>query len=257
MTNEELYRQYVSGETEAYGLLYEQMMPFVRAIAIETLERFNCRRDDMLDDLCAEGAVEFCERIQCSSYDESRGRLTTYLHPFLRGRMYRYMEANLGVMALSKDEMQRVRSAQQLYYDAGQSTEEIAAQLGVSENAAAKAIAYNTHSLAMSDLQTDNEADEVFGWLSELSAADTEQTVYRNTCLELLEGLFQQLSAKDKYILGHSYGIYGYEKLSADELGLREMLTQDGVTKAKKAALEHLRQLYPGSALQRWQSIYG
>ena len=118
-------------------------MPFVRAIAIETLERFNCRRDDMLDDLCAEGAVEFCERIQCGNYDESRGRLTTYLHPFLRGRMYRYMEANLGVMALSKDEMQRVRSAQQLYYDTGKSTEEIAAQLGVSENAAAKAIAYN------------------------------------------------------------------------------------------------------------------
>lgn len=35
------------------------------------------------------------------------------------------------------------------------------------------------------------------------------------------------------------------------------MLTQDGVTKAKKAALEHLRQLYPSSALQRWQSVYG
>jgi len=255
MTNEELYRQYVSGETEAYGLLYEQMMPFVRAIAIETLERFNCRRDDMLDDLCSEGAVEFCERIQCGGYDESRGRLTTYLHPFLRGRMYRYMEANLGVMVLSKDEMQRVRSAQQLYYEAGKNTEEIAAQLGVSESAAAKAVAYNTHSLTVSDLQTDNE--EVFGWLSESSAADTEQTVYQNTCLELLEGLFQQLSAKDKYILGHSYGIYGYEKLSTDELGLREMLTQDGVTKAKKAALEHLRQLYPGSALQRWQSVYG
>lgn len=249
MTNKELYRQYVSGATEAFGQLYEQMSPFVRAIAIETLERFNCCRDDMLEDLCAEGAVEFCERIQCGSYDESRGRLTTYLHPFLRGRMYRYMEANLGVMALSKDEMQRVRSAQQLYYEAGKSTEEIAAQLGVSENAAAKAVAYNTHSLAVSDLQTDSGEDEVFGWLSEPDAADTERAVYRNTCLELLAELFQQLGAKDRYILGHSYGIYGYEKLSADELGLREMLTQDGVTKAKKAALEHLRQLYPGSAL--------
>ncbi len=67
-----------------------------------------------------------------------------------------------------------------------------------------------------------------------------------------MEELFQQSIAKDRYILGHSYGIYGYEKLSADELGLREMLTQDGVSKAKKAAMEHLRQLYPGSALQRW-----
>ena len=47
-----------------------------------------------------------------------------------------------------------------------------------------------------------------------------------------------------------------YEKLSADELGLREMLSPDGVTKARKAALEHLRQRYPDSALYRWRRAF-
>ena len=75
-------------------------------------------------------------------------------------------------------------------------------------------------------------------------------------CLELLKPLFRSLSAKDRSILGHTFGVYGYEKLSADELGLRELLSSDGVTKARKTALEHLRRRYPGSELQRWREVF-
>ena len=50
--------------------------------------------------------------------------------------------------------------------------------------------------------------------------------------------------------------MFGYEKLSADELGLREMLSPNGVTKARKSALEHLRSRYPGSGLHLWRDVY-
>ena len=39
---------------------------------------------------------------------------------------------------------------------------------------------------------------------------------------EELEQLFCTLIAKDRAILGHIYGVFGYEKLSAGELGLRD-----------------------------------
>ena len=71
-----------------------------------------------------------------------------------------------------------------------------------------------------------------------------------------MEQLFRTLSAKDRAILGHTYGVFGYEKLSADELGLREMLSPDGVTKARKAALERLCSRYPGSGLHLWRDVY-
>ena len=51
-------------------------------------------------------------------------------------------------------------------------------------------------------------------------------------------------------------GMARYEKLSADELGLREMLSPDGVTKARKSALERLRSRYPGSGLHLWRDVY-
>ena len=192
MTNEELYRQYLSGDTEAFERLYLQMQGFIASVAKDAAQNFGCTDKEMLDELCAEGALELCECLSTGEYDEARGKLTTYLHPFLRGKMYRYLEANLGAAALPKDEMQRVKQAQRLHKEELLPLDEVA----------------------------------------------------------------QTLSAKDRAILGHTYGVFGYEKLSADELGLREMLSPDGVTKARKAALERLRSRYPGSGLHLWRDVY-
>lgn len=192
MTNEELYRQYLSGDTEAFEQLYLQMQGFIASVAKDAAQSFGCTDKETLDELCAEGALELCERLSTGEYDENRGKLTTYLHPFLRGKMYRYLEANLGAAALPKDEMQRVKQAQRLHKEELLPLDEVA----------------------------------------------------------------QTLSAKDRAILGHTYGVFGYEKLSADELGLREMLSPDGVTKARKAALERLRSRYPGSGLHLWRDVY-
>lgn len=192
MTNEELYRQYLSGDTEAFEQLYLQMQGFIAFVAKDAAQSFGCTDKEILDELCAEGALELCERLSVGTYDEDRGKLTTYLHPFLRGKMYRYLEANLGAAALPRDEMQRVKQAQRLHKEELLPLDEVA----------------------------------------------------------------QTLSAKDRAILGHTYGVFGYEKLSTDELGLREMLSPDGVTKARKAALERLRSRYPGSGLHLWRDVY-
>ena len=192
MTNEELYRQYLSGDAEAFERLYLQMQGFIASVAKDAAQSFGCSDKETLDELCAEGALELCECLSTGEYDEARGKLTTYLHPFLRGKMYRYLEANLGAAALPKDEMQRLKQAQRLHKEGLLPLDEVA----------------------------------------------------------------QTLSAKDRAILGHTYGVFGYEKLSADELGLREMLSPDGVTKARKAALERLRSRYPGSGLHLWRDVY-
>ena len=192
MTNEELYLQYLSGDTEAFEQLYLQMQGFIASVAKDAAQSFGCTDKETLDELCAEGALELCECLSTGAYDEDRGKLTTYLHPFLRGKMYRYLEANLGAAALPRDEMQRVKQAQRLHKEELLPLDEVA----------------------------------------------------------------QTLSAKDRAILGHTYGVFGYEKLSADELGLREMLSPDGVTKARKAVLERLRSRYPGSGLHLWRDVY-
>lgn len=101
--------------------------------------------------------------------------------------------------------------------------EEIAAQMGISETVAARLIRYNTHFLSIFDLQKEEDiGNPLEHLLSHRRGVSAEQIVFRKVCLELLEPLFYSLSTKDRSILGHTFGIYGYEKLSADELGLRE-----------------------------------
>ena len=245
MTNEELYQQYLSGDTEAFERLYLQMQGFIASVAKDAAQNFGCSDKETLDELCAEGALELCECLSTGEYDEARGKLTTYLHPFLRGKMYRYLEANVGAAALPKDEMQRVKP------------DEVAQMLGVSAEKAAQLIGCNTKPLPVSALSDTDPDDDPLAWLLlDQHALTPEQAVYRQVCTEELEQLFRTLSAKDRAILGHTYGVFGYEKLSADELGLREMLSPDGVTKARKAALERLRSRYPGSGLHLWRDVY-
>ena len=233
------------------------MQSFIASVAKDAAQNFGCADKEILDELCAEGALELCERLSTGAYDEDRGKLTTYLHPFLRGKMYRYLEANLGAAVLPKDEIQRVKQAQRLHKEEMRPLDEVAQTLGVSAEKAAQLIDCRTKALSVTELSNDASDDDPLAWLLfDQHTLTPEQAVYRQVCTEELERLFRTLSAKDRAILGHTYGVFGYEKLSADELGLREMLSPDGVTKARKAALERLRSRYPGSGLHLWRDVY-
>ena len=74
--------------------------------------------------------------------------------------------------------------------------------------------------------------------------------------LSLLPEVFEQLKARDKYILGHFYGVFGYEKKLPDRLALELELTIDGVYKARENALKALKTLYYGSPLHIWRRAY-
>ena len=146
---------------------------------------------------------------------------------------------------------------QRLHKEEKFSPDEVAQTLGVSAEKAAQLIGCKTKPLPVSALSDTDTDDDPLAWLLfDQHALTPEQAVYRQVCTEELEQLFRTLSAKDRAILGHTYGVFGYEKLSADELGLREMLSPDGVTKARKAALERLRSRYPGSGLHLWRDVY-
>lgn len=266
MTNEALLGKYYDGDDNAFETLYKRNRGFIKKVAVEAATDFHCVQyqttdrkkyttytDTILNDLCAEGAAEFWDRIQRREFDENKAQLTTYLYPHLKGRMYRWLEQNIGPMALSKEEMTAVRQAQKLYHEDWKEVSEFAAEMDISEEQAAKHIGYNTHSLSVYDLVSDAEDADPFEFLLQDSlAVPVDKMVHQKICVEYLEELFDQLSAKDKYILGHSYGVYGYEKYSIDEIALREMLTHNGVTKARKIALKHLRNIYPGSKLHHW-----
>ena len=270
MTNEELVRRYYDGDEAALEKLYHKNLGLIRSIAKETAADFSCLTVDehhpnqfsaytktILDDLCGEGALEFLTRIQSREYDESRAALTTYLYPHLRGRMTRWLEQNLGCMALSKDEMAAVRQAQRLYHVAWKDTGEIAEELGVPEARVSRYIRYNTHFLGVRDLVPESyDGDPYERLMPGMLFVSAEQAVYRKVCIELLRELFDTLPKKERDILGKACGVFGYPEAALKEIGMYHMMKESAVEKAKSRAVEKLRESYPGSRLQAWRTVH-
>ena len=270
MTNEQLIRRYYDGDEAALEKLYYKNIGLIRGIAKESAEAFNCLimeqhhpnqfsayTKTILDELCGEGALELLTRIQSREYDESRAALTTYLYPHLRGRMTRWLEQNIGCMALSKDEMAAVRQAQRLYHVAWKDTGETAEELGVPEARVSRYIRYNTHFLGVHDLVPEGyDGDPYERLMPGMLSVSAERAVYRKVCIELLRELFDTLPKKDRNILGKAYGVFGYSEAALKEIGMYHMMKESAVEKAKIRAGEKLREAYPGSRLQVWRTVH-
>ena len=270
MINEQLIRQYYDGDDAALEKLYYKNIGLIRGITKEAAAEFNCLTADphhpnqlsaytkmILDDLCSEGALELLTRIQSREYDESRAALTTYLYPHLRGRMTRWLEQNIGCMALSKDEMAAVRQAQRLYHVAWKDICEIAEKLGISEDRVTQYVRYNTHFLGVHDLVPEGyDGDPYERLMPGTLTASAEQAVYRKVCIELLRELFDTLPKKDRDILGKTCGVFGYPEATLKEIGMYHMMKESAVEKAKSRAVEKLRESYPGSRLQVWRAVH-
>lgn len=226
MTNEELIRQYCDGDEAALDKLYRRNLGLIRSIAKEAAREFNCLHMDsdlpeefsaytktILDDLCGEGALEFLTRIQSREYDESRAMLTTYLYPYLKGRMIRWLERNIGNLTLSKDDMEVVRKAQKMYHSDWCSIDEIAKEMNIDSTEVTRHIRYNTHFLGVYDLiSEDYDGDPFERLMPGKLSAPAERIVYRKACVELLRELFDALPKKDRDILGKCYGIFGLKR---------------------------------------------
>ena len=269
MTNEQLIRQYYDGDEAALEKLYHKNIGLIRGIAKETAAEFNCLMTDshhpnqcsaytktILDDLCGEGTLEFLARIQSREYDQNCAALTTYLYPHLKGRMTRWLEQNIGCMALSKDEMAAVRQTQRLYHVAWKDTSEIAEELGIPEARVSRYVHYNTHFLGVHDLvPVGYDGDPYERLMLGTLSASAEQAVYRKACIELLRELFDTLPKKDRDILGKTCGVFGYPEATLKEIGMYHMMKESAVEKAKSRAVEKLRETYPGSGLQVWRTV--
>lgn len=270
MTNEELVRQYYDGDETALEKLYHKNIGLIRGIAKEAAADFNCLTVDkhhpnrfsaytktVLDNLCGEGTLELLTRIQSKEYDESRAVLTTYLYPHLKGRMARWLEQNIGCMALSKDEMAAVRQAQRLYHVAWKDTGEIAEELGISEARVSRYVRYNTHFLGVHDLVPEGyDGDPYERLIPGMLSVSAERAVYRKVCIELLRELFDTLPKKDRDILGKICGVFGYPEATLKEIGMYHMMKESAVEKAKIRAIEKLRESYPSSRLQVWRAVH-
>lgn len=248
--------------------LCERSAGLIRQRALRMAVAYNCvRRDDhgqqsaytkeTLSELESVGMLAFIECVRSGRYNDAQGALTTYAVPFIDGAMRRYLERNLGTLSLDRESMQQVRRSQRLYRKEGKTAAEIAAELGVAEWEAARHVSYPTHFFSVYDLANPDDGNDVFDYIAEDTlAAPPDEIIYRRVRMECLRELFDALPTKDKDILGKCYGAFGFSKLSIHEIAMYHMMKEDAVEKARNRALKKLRDAYPGSRMQLWDTVH-
>lgn len=268
-TNEELLEQYLCGNNSAFDELYIQSKDYIRDIAIGIAKKFNVYKlnqesgkisnytELMLEELQSIGATEFFYQLQHGNYDPDKAKLTTYITPFIKSVMYDFMSQNVGAFSISKHTMVKIRKIQRMYYTENKSPEDIAKELNIKLRDVNDYISYNTHSLSVHDLLPDDSDDDPYDYLliEDLSMS-VDRIVYHKICIELLHELFEELSAKDKFVLQHTYGLFGEKKYTLDEIALRLTMRVDGVEKARNAAEKRLRENYQDSKLHLWRIVH-
>ena len=225
--------------------LYQRHRKLIRKVAATAAKAFNYPD---IEELCSVGALAFVELMNSGAYDPEKGELSTYLTPWLKGTMFRYLEKNTGALALSKHQMELLRKAQRLYHEFNLAVDTVANELGITPVHAAQLINYNTHSISIDELYEDEQNLPL--------TEPVEQAVLKNIQIELLEEQFRKLPARDQYILGCCLGVFGCEQKSVEDLAFEEMVTPDGIYKAKEAALERLRKLCWDSAIPLWRQAH-
>jgi len=223
MTNEELLQQYQDGDASALEQLYEQNIGLIKRIAERCLLDYGYLPSDKKFSGRAAPVVEDLRQELFSEGTLVFCEQVQYgTYDPLRGKLTTYLYPH-------------IKGAMHRWLEKYQNKE--------------------AHTVSISDLAAEGEIDGLIEYADQQSTP-VDWIVYQKICLELLQELFDKLSNKDKSILGHSFGVYGYEKYTLDELGLQEMLTADGVAKARKAALRHLQKLCTNSKLQLWRSAH-
>ena len=113
MSNEELMRRLASGDESALEELTERNMGLICGRARLIAREYGCEgQKETLSELEGEGMVAFFECIRSGKYDESKGKLTTYVVPFIDGAIRRYAKRELHFAGvITEDE---IESAEEL-----------------------------------------------------------------------------------------------------------------------------------------------
>ena len=153
--NKALIRRYYESnlqDIKAFELLCENVRGLIRSIAKKTAFAYSCLNYEdysdeytaytthLLEDLENEGFVALCTEIRKKRYQESQGKFSTYIYPYLQSAMHKYMRHYLGSLALTRAEIDFILQTKKRFYNEKMSGEEISKRSHKSKREVVEAI---------------------------------------------------------------------------------------------------------------------
>lgn len=257
MSNEELMERFYDGDEKAPNKLYSHNVAYIHRLVKETVHKYEqyISVDVERKELFQIASIEFIERIKKKEYNAEKGKLLTYITPYLKASMLDYMGRNSSLFPMSGKTFILIAKCRALNKK-WLSDEEIACRLGISTQLVRAYLRFSFyHSVIV------NGDTEEIGFVSESTLCANEQhpddIVYWKWCKLYTRELFEQLSKRERYVIGSYYGVFGYNKMTAEGIGEMLTKTRDAVMKDIDSILLKLREMYyEDSNLYRWRRAH-
>ena len=243
MTNEELISKYYDGNMQALYDLYEQNVGFIQSVAAAVAKDYKnyLRFSDTFEDLVQVGSLTFFEKLKAKT-------------PQLRYAMQEFIENFSSPAGLSHSDFSKIQRCRKLHNE-GMSNSDISKELGMDRKTVQSCLSFSfkTETL-MIRAETENGIEYIENPGLVVNDLHPDNKVYIEVSLELFKELFENLSARDREILGRKYGAFGYEETSVNDIVDYMLITRNAVNKAVNSATEILRKEYHnGSKLKWWR----
>lgn len=260
MTNEELTAQYYDGNRLALHELYEQNTGYFKTLAKSACNLYcdYIHDEGLREDLEQIAALEFLERIMKRQYKPELGKVLTYVTPYIKNKLIDYIAECSSVVHLSSKSFGRINQCKKLFHD-GMTTHEISQKLGIGVETVRRCInwSYWYKTIIMGHPDDDYGLDYIDESRIGVNEQHPDDKVYVKWRSIYLRELFDSLSARERKIVGHYFGVFGYEKMSDTEIGDLMLITRDAVNKAVHTALDKLKNIYYcDSMLKRWREAH-
>ena len=253
LSNEELYEMYHNGDKLVLGKLFEQNKEFLKWQVLNTIWHYYSliSESDVFDDLYQIVLYEFYRRIESGDYDPDKGKLTTYVTPYMKYAMLDYV----GRVCTGKPGriFQLILKCKALYAD-GVSIRDISEQVGITQGLVTDYLLLPLYRSSIDISEDEDSTDVVSEDTIDSGEPSPDRIIDRQISIEYLEIMFDRLSAKDKQVLGMYYGAFGHTKMTAEEIGDYMMISRDAVMKSVAKSTTALKEMYgDNSDLLRWK----
>lgn len=168
--------------------------------------------------------------------------------------MQEFIEQFSSPIGLSHSDFWNIQRCRKLHNE-GMSNSDIAKELGMDRKTVQSCLSFSfkTETL-MIRTETENGIEYFENPKLGVNDLHPDNKVYIEVCIELFKELFENLSARDREIIGRKYGVFGYEETSVNEIADHMLITRNAVNKAVNSAMETLRKEYHnGSKLEWWR----